>query len=68
MITNGGWACIVSSRFRCLYISVTSNVSDGVWEHKNGAYQGFTKKYKSISSSIRNSFRISKAPAWEKQL
>ena len=42
----GGWVYIVSSHSRCLYIGVTSDLSGRIWEHKNGVYAGFTKKYK----------------------
>lgn len=37
---------IVSSRSGVLYIGVTSSLEARVREHKNGTYDGFTKKYK----------------------
>jgi len=37
---------MMSSHSRCLYIGVTSDLGGRVWEHKNGVYPGFTKKYK----------------------
>src|SRR5258706_7311678 len=46
MIAKGGWTYIVSSHSRCLYIGVTSELSGRMWEHKNGVYEGFTKKHK----------------------
>jgi len=46
MIAKGGRGYIVSSRSRCLYIGVTSDLCGRVWGHKQGIYQGFTKKYK----------------------
>jgi putative endonuclease len=46
MIAKGGWVYIMSSHSRCLYIGVTSDLSGRFWEHKNGLFEGFTKKYK----------------------
>ena len=46
MIAKGGWVYMMSSHSRCLYIGVTSDLGGRVWEHKNGVYPGFTKKYK----------------------
>ena len=46
MIAKGGWVYMMSSHSRCLYIGVTSDLGSRVWEHKNGVYPGFTKKYK----------------------
>ena len=37
---------IVASRSRVLYIGVTSNLHRRVWEHRTGAYPGFTSKYR----------------------
>jgi putative endonuclease len=41
-----GYVYIMSSHSRCLYIGVTSDLDGRVWEHKQGALEGFTKKYK----------------------
>jgi putative endonuclease len=37
---------IMASRSGVLYIGVTSNLEKRVREHKDGAYDGFSKKYK----------------------
>ena len=69
MIEKGGWAYIMSSRSRCLYIGVTSELSGRVWEHKNGVYEGFSKKYKIHLLVYHESFDdIESAIAREKQL
>jgi putative endonuclease len=39
------FAYIMASRSGVLYIGVTSNIEGRVREHKEGAYDGFTKKY-----------------------
>ena len=69
MIAKGGWVYIGSSHSRCLYIGVTSDLWGRVWEHKNGVYQGFTKKYK-IDQLVHQEFfpDIESAIAREKQL
>jgi len=69
MIAKGGWLYIVSSHSRCLYIGVTSDLGGRVWEHKNGIYPGFTKKYK-IDQLVYHEFLqdIEIAIAREKQL
>jgi putative endonuclease len=69
MIAKGGWVYIMSSRSRCLYIGVTSDLSGRVWEHKNGLFEGFTKKYKINQLVYHELFRdIESAIAREKQL
>ena len=62
MIAKGGWVYIMSSHSRRLYIGVTSELSGRIWEHKNGVYESFTKKYKSTGSSTSSYFTTSKAP------
>jgi putative endonuclease len=37
---------LASKRNGTLYIGVTSNMLKGIWEHKNGVVEGFTKKYR----------------------
>ena len=36
---------LASKRNGTLYIGVTSDIVNRVWEHKNGLVDGFTKKY-----------------------
>ena len=36
---------IVASRSRTLYIGVTSNLEQRIWQHKNKEYEGFTAAY-----------------------
>jgi putative endonuclease len=69
MIAKGGWVYIVSGHSRRLYIGVTSDLSGRIWEHKNGVYDGFTKKYK-LSRLVCYEFfhDIESAIAREKQL
>jgi putative endonuclease len=37
---------LASKRNGTLYIGMTSNLLKRIWEHKNGAAEGFTKKYR----------------------
>ena len=69
MIAKGGWVYIVSRHSRCLYIGVTSDLSGRIWEHKNGVYEGFSKKYK-VNQLVYSEFfqDIESAIAREKQL
>ena len=69
MIAKGGSVYIVSSHTRRLYIGVTSDLSGRIWEHKNGIYEGFTKKYKINQLVYHELFHdIESAIAREKQL
>ncbi len=36
---------MASQRNGTLYVGVTGNLSQRIWEHKEGVYEGFTKKY-----------------------
>ena len=36
---------MTSNRNGTLYIGVTSNLPNRVWQHKNDVHEGFTKKY-----------------------
>jgi putative endonuclease len=69
MVEHGGWVYIMSSHSRCLYVGVTSDLHGRVWEHKNGTYQGFSKKYRTHSLVYQELFDdIEQAIAREKQL
>jgi putative endonuclease len=37
---------IMTNRSQTLYVGVTNNLERRVWQHKNGAFEGFTSKYK----------------------
>lgn len=39
---------IMASFSRRTYVGVTSELEQGVWQHKNGTYDGHTKKYNKI--------------------
>ena len=46
MIAKGGYIYIVSNKNRTvLYIGVTSDLYQRIWQHKNGMGSVFTKKY-----------------------
>ena len=60
---------IMASLSRRLYIGATTNLRRRVWQHKNGARRGFTRRYR-ITRLVyfqRCSDRA-EAFAWEKQL
>jgi len=41
-----GWAYIVTNkRNGTLYIGASSNLSQRIWQHREGIIEGFTKKY-----------------------
>jgi putative endonuclease len=43
---QGGWVYIVTNRPNgVLYTGVTSDIARRAWEHREGAVEGFTKKY-----------------------
>ncbi len=42
----GGWVYIVTNKPRgTLYTGVTSDIPRRAWEHREGAVEGFTKRY-----------------------
>ena len=42
---------LVSRKYGTLYIGVTSQLARRMWEHREGVYRGFTKKYESNALS-----------------
>ncbi len=69
MSSEGAYVYIMSSHSRCLYIGVTTDLAGRVWEHKNGVFEGFTKKYKTHYFVYHETFPdIVSAIAREKQL
>ena len=43
---RGGWVYIVTNRPNgTLYVGVTSNLSQRIWQHRAGEFDGFTKRY-----------------------
>ncbi|MFZ0126226.1 MAG: GIY-YIG nuclease family protein [Xanthobacteraceae bacterium] len=43
---RGGWIYILTNRPNgTLYIGVTSNLIQRVWQHREGVVPGFTKRY-----------------------
>ena len=60
---------MASKRNGTLYIGVTSNLIDRVYKHKQGLYDGFTKKYKVNKLIYYEVFEdINEAITREKQL
>ena len=45
-LEKGYFVYILSSQRRVLYVGVTSNLQLRVWQHKTGAVEGFTSRYK----------------------
>ncbi len=46
---KGGYIYIMSNRWRTvLYIGLTSDIKERVWQHKTGFFKGFTKKYNCV--------------------
>ena len=43
---QGGWIYIVTNRPNgTLYVGVTSDLARRAWEHREGVFDGFTKRY-----------------------
>jgi putative endonuclease len=42
---GGYFTCIVASRSRTLYVGMTSDLRKRVFEHKDGAFEGFSSRY-----------------------
>jgi len=65
-----GYTYILASRRRgTLYIGVTSNLAQRIWQHKNKAAKGFTEKYNVNHLVHYEEFdEIADAIAREKQL
>ena len=67
------WTCAVyimtSRRDGPLYVGVTSNLPGRVWQHRNGTFPGFTKRYGLTRLVHFESFEdIEAAIAFEKRL
>jgi putative endonuclease len=59
----------MTSRSGTLYIGITDNLTRRVLEHKSGAIEGFTKKYRCTRLMYQESFdNVFKAIRREKQL
>ena len=60
---------IVASRSRNFYVGMTSDIEGRVWQHKNGIFEGYSKKYNCtrLVWFERHAF-VSNAIAREKQL
>jgi putative endonuclease len=60
---------IMSNRSKTLYTGITGNFRKRVWEHKTGAFEGFTKRYKIDRLVYWEKFkRVQLAITREKQL
>jgi putative endonuclease len=63
------WTYIMASVSRVMYVGVTNELEHRVWEHKQGAIEGFTKKYKCTKLVWFEEFReIRDAIACEKRI
>ncbi|HVP43210.1 MAG TPA: GIY-YIG nuclease family protein [Terriglobales bacterium] len=40
------WVYIMASRSRVIYVGMTGDLEERLWEHKNNLIEGFTQKYK----------------------
>ena len=43
---------LASKRNGTLYIGISSNLKDRIYKHKQGIYDGFTKKYKEMVTKL----------------
>ena len=68
-------AYIIASRSRTLYVGITSRFMTRIWQHKNGAFEGFSKthnckrlvwfeRYGDIHAAIR---REKQLKGWSRQ-
>jgi putative endonuclease len=63
------WVYIMSSLSGTLYIGFTSDLELRVWQHKTGAFEGFSKKYSCTRLVYREEFdSVFLAISREKQL
>src|SRR5882762_3083467 len=63
------WTYIMASVSRVMYVGVANELERRVWEHKQGAVEGFTKKYKCTKLVWFEEFReIRDAIACEKRI
>jgi putative endonuclease len=46
VLVKGGWVYILTNRPNgILYVGVTSDLPRRIWEHREGALEGFSKRY-----------------------
>ena len=50
-----GYTYIMGSNTGTLYVGVTSDIYTRIQQHKNGTFEGFSKKYHCTASSTTNS-------------
>jgi len=66
---------LASKKYGTLYIGMTSNLEQRIWQHKNKVIDGFTKKYnvnKLVYFEVHNNFesavsREKNMKAWKRQ-
>ena len=60
---------VVASRSRTIYVGVTADLDRRVWEHREGVYDGFSKRYRCDRLVWFERYgRVQTAIAREKQL
>jgi putative endonuclease len=63
------WTYIMASVSRVIYVGVTNDLERRVWDHKQGAVEGFTKRYNCTKLVWFEEFReIRDAIACEKRI